>query len=216
MFELKQVTYQDILQIDQLVIPSQKITCLFGESGSGKSTLLRLLNHMITPDEGDVLYQGDDIEKIDPVQLRRNVVMLGQDPVMFEGTVKDNLLIGVRLAEKDEPRSSTLKSMLTDLQLHKSLDDDASKLSGGEKQRVALGRVLLMDAKVYLFDEPTSALDDDTEDVVMDYVTEYIQQKRQTAVMVTHSKEIADRYADQMIYMTEIQSQRGEPHGSNA
>jgi len=99
---------------------------------------------------------------------------------------------------------STLLAVMDKLKLHKELDEDASNLSGGEKQRVAFGRVLLMGAKVYLLDEPTSALDEATENSIMEFVTTEIKKKKKTAIMVTHSKYVANEYADKIIYMKDI------------
>ncbi|GAA0294720.1 putative ABC transport system ATP-binding protein [Gracilibacillus halotolerans] len=204
MFLLKDIHYKDILHIPYLEIKSGEITCLFGESGSGKSTLLRMLNNMITPDKGEIRYQNQSISEYIPMELRQEVVMLGQEPIVFDGTVRDNLLKGLEFSGKPEVDDSSLLALMNELKLHKKLDEDASKLSGGEKQRVAFGRVLLMGAKVYLLDEPTSALDEETENSIMDFVTTEIKKKKKTAIMVTHSKYVAKEYSDTIIYMNEI------------
>ncbi|GAE92641.1 YbbL ABC transporter ATP-binding protein [Gracilibacillus boraciitolerans JCM 21714] len=212
MFLIRNLKYKDILDIKKLTIESGNIICLFGASGSGKSTLLKMFNVMLTPDEGEINYKDTAITALDPVQLRKEVVMLGQDPIVFEGTVRDNLLIGLRFSGKNEVEDQQLISLMKKLHLNKELEEDASNLSGGEQQRLAFGRVVLMDATVYLMDEPTSALDQDTETAVMDYFTEFIKKNEKTAIMVTHSKEIADRYSDRMIYMDEILTKAGESY----
>jgi len=147
-FQLEQVKYKDILKIDKLQIPETKITCIIGESGSGKTTLLRLLNNLISPDEGSIFYKGRNIEDIDPIQLRREVVMLPQNPTVFSGSVKDNLLIGLEFAEKDKVRDEVLSEILRLAQLDKPLSTIASTLSGGEKQRLALARIMLLEPEV--------------------------------------------------------------------
>ncbi|WP_058307229.1 ABC transporter ATP-binding protein [Gracilibacillus massiliensis] len=212
MFQIKHLKYKDILDINELELDSARIYCLFGESGSGKSTLLKMFNGMLTPDDGEVLFKKEKITALDPVELRKEVVMLGQDPVVFEGTVRDNFLAGLRFSGKEEAADQELKTLLKELHLNKDLNDDAGNLSGGEQQRLAFGRVLLMNATVYLMDEPTSALDEDTEKAVMDYFTEMIKRKGKTVIMVTHSKEIAERYSDRIIYMDEILSKAGGYH----
>src|SRR5699024_6756973 len=133
-----------------------------GQSGSGKSTLLRLLNNLISPDAGKIHYQDESLHKIDPVLLRRKITMVAQTPVIFDGTVRDNLLIGLRFSEKEPVTDQIMVRMLKTMKLDKKLETDAADLSGGEKQRLALARVMLLDAEVFLLDEPSSALDDTT------------------------------------------------------
>ncbi|SHN08255.1 ABC transporter ATP-binding protein [Gracilibacillus kekensis] len=212
MFEIQNLKYKDILDINILELESGKVFCLFGESGSGKSTLLKIFNGMLTPDEGVVRYKKEKITQLDPVELRKEVVMLGQDPVVFEGTVRDNLLAGLRFSGENEVTDQEMSSLLKELHLEKELDEDATKLSGGEQQRLAFGRVLLMNANVYLMDEPTSALDEGTETVVMDYFTKNIKKQNKTVIMVTHSKEISEKYSDRIIYMDEILTKVGVHH----
>lgn len=166
MFELENVLYKDILKIENLNIPKDKINCIIGESGSGKTTLLRMLNKLISPTSGDIFYNGRNLKSLDSVKLRRDVVMLPQNPIMFEGDILTNLTMGLRFSEKKIPSKETLIEILEKVKLNKSLEDSTKELSGGEKQRVALGRVMLMNPKVLLLDEPSSALDDDTEDTI--------------------------------------------------
>ncbi|MFD2657496.1 ABC transporter ATP-binding protein [Gracilibacillus thailandensis] len=210
MFSIKQLVFKDILTVNNLEIESGKIYCLFGESGSGKSTLLKMFNSMLTPDQGTITYKDQSIANLDPVQLRREVVMLGQDPVVFEGTVRDNLLIGLQFADEADVEDQVLIDLLNDLHLTKDLDDEADKLSGGEQQRLAFGRVLLMNAEVYLLDEPTSALDEETETAIMDLFTKKIRDEGKMAIMVTHSKEVAEKYSDEIIYMNDIVTKEGD------
>src|SRR5688572_13102079 len=107
-FTLDNVRFGRILEVPHLEIPEGKVTCIVGRSGSGKTTLLRLLNRMISPDAGTILYRGTPITEIDPVELRRRVVMLPQSPVMFDGTIRDNLLIGLRFSDRPPVDDDTL------------------------------------------------------------------------------------------------------------
>lgn len=201
MFTLRNVRYQDILDIPHLEIPSGKVTCVVGRSGSGKTTLVKTLNRMITPDEGTILYQGSSITDIDPVQLRRKVVMLPQAPVMFDGTIRDNLLIGLQFAERPPIGDDTLRSILEIMDLRKDLDNEAASLSGGEKQRVALGRILAMQPEAALLDEPSSALDEGTERAVIGRLADAARERGVTLVIVTHSRPLASAVADTLIEM---------------
>ena len=102
-FMVKNLKFKDILDIPELSV-HKPITCIIGASGSGKTTLLRMFNGLNIPDAGCVLYNGEDIAALDKVKLRREVVMLGQTPVIYSGSVEDNLQIG-RLFSEKEPAS---------------------------------------------------------------------------------------------------------------
>ncbi|OOZ82193.1 ABC transporter ATP-binding protein [Bacillus cereus] len=199
MFILKDVTYKDILHIPYLQIQKEKITCIIGESGSGKSTLLRMLNDLQSPTSGTIEYNGKLISDYPPIQLRRDVVMLGQTPPIFDGTIKNNLLMGLRLSEKPFPNDDILQSALKIVSLEKNLEDNADSLSGGEKQRLAFARIVLMDPPVYLLDEPTSALDSDTERRVMKQFTMLAKEKKKTVIFITHSQQLPEEIADDII-----------------
>lgn len=201
MFKIENVQYKNILEIPRLEIHEDKITAIVGESGSGKTTLLKLLNKMINPSKGDIYYKGKNINELNPIELRRKVVMLPQNPVMFPGSIKDNLLIGLKFAEKPLLEEQKLKDTMEIVYLEKGLNEEVDKLSGGEKQRVALGRTLLLGPEVFLFDEPSSALDEDSEDVVIRNIVKYIKENKKTLIMVTHSRKMAEEYSDYTIEM---------------
>jgi putative ABC transport system ATP-binding protein len=199
MFSLHDVTFRNILNVPHLEIPSGRVTCIVGRSGSGKTTLMRMLNRMISPDAGTILFKGAPITEMDPVQLRRQVVMLPQTPVMFDGTIRDNLLIGLEFSEREPVEDDVLSRVLEIMDLRKGLDDTATTLSGGEKQRVALGRLLVMQPHVALLDEPSSALDEGTERAVIGRLADAARERGVTVVMVTHSRPLADAVADHLI-----------------
>jgi len=199
MFNLKNIKYKNILDISNLNIPKGKITTIVGESGSGKTTLLKLLNKLISFDEGELLYNNQSLSKIDSVELRRNVVMLPQAPAIFNGTVKDNLLIGLKFSEKPIVSDKKLQEILNMVHLNKTLHEKADKLSGGEKQRLALGRVILLEPEVFLLDEPSSSLDEDTEELIIGKLIDYTREKGKSLVMVTHSRKVAQTFSDNII-----------------
>ncbi|WP_409229141.1 ABC transporter ATP-binding protein [Gudongella sp. SC589] len=199
MYQFKDVRYKDILSIDKLTIEEHLVTSIVGPSGSGKTTFIRLLNKLISPDSGEILHKGKPMSELNSVDLRRSVVMLPQQPAIYPGTVKDNLLMGLVLSEKDPVNDEALLEVLEAVKLKKDLKDNAELLSGGEKQRLALGRVLLMEPEVLLLDEPSSALDDKTELMIIEEVVEYTRRNKKTLVMVTHSNRIAEDFSDRTI-----------------
>ncbi|MBS4032577.1 MAG: ATP-binding cassette domain-containing protein [Clostridiales bacterium] len=199
MFRLEGVRYKNILDIESLLIPAGMVTSVVGESGSGKTTLLKLLNKLISPDRGSIFFNDKPFSEINSIELRRKVVMLSQSPAIFPGTVKHNLLIGLKFAEKPGATDQDLATILKFIHLSKDFEDDAEKLSGGEKQRLALGRVILLDPQVFMLDEPSSSLDEETEKLVMDKLVSHSRQKGKTLIMVTHAKKIAQAYSDKII-----------------
>jgi putative ABC transport system ATP-binding protein len=136
-------------------VPARGITVLVGPSGSGKSTVLRLCNRLEVPTGGAIQYRGRVLSELDPLRLRRQVGMVFQRPVLFAGTVRDNL------AEADgDTAQPDLEQALERAALDGSfLDRPAAELSGGEAQRVCLARALVAGPEALLMDEPTSSLD---------------------------------------------------------
>lgn len=199
MFEFHDVTFKDIIKIDELQINHNEITCIIGPSGSGKSTMLKLINKLISPSSGYITYNGKNIANIDPVSYRRRVPMLAQNPLTFKGSIRDNLLIGRKFQDKDPVSDEILNKALASVKLDKSLSTDMENLSGGECQRVSIARLMLLDSQIYLLDEPSSALDDITEDFVIGTMVDMAKKENKTIIYVTHSSEISKKYSDRII-----------------
>lgn len=203
MYTLKNVKYKDIIDIDKLQIQEGKVTCITGSSGSGKSTLLKLLNKIISPDSGEIIYYEMDIEEFDSVHFRRMVPTLAQFPVIFDGNVRDNLQIGLKFSSKPGKSDDELKNILDKVRLNKHLEDDPSKFSGGEKQRLCIARILLMDTDVILLDEPSASLDDETEYKIINLIYEEIKRSNKTMVYITHNQDTARNFSDIILTLDE-------------
>ncbi|WP_076367917.1 ATP-binding cassette domain-containing protein [Peribacillus simplex] len=201
MFRLENIRYKGILKIDDLRISACMVTCLTGESGAGKTSLLRLLNRMDDPDSGSIYYQDQLLDEFNPIELRRKVTMLSQSPFTLPGTIEENLQIGLELTERKKKDKAELVKALETVQLQKPLDEGAENLSGGEKQRLALARLLLLKPEVYLLDEPTSALDEEAELTVMSRFLEEVKREKGTVIMITHSKQLAEICAEKRIVL---------------
>ncbi|RII33925.1 ATP-binding cassette domain-containing protein [Clostridium chromiireducens] len=198
MFEIKGLKFKGILDIQYLQI-NKPISCIIGPSGSGKTTLLRMLNSLNLPDEGRILYNGQDISKMDTVKLRRKVVMLGQNPIIYSGSIEDNLQIGLEFSKKLPASKSTLRETLKRVELNKELSEGCANLSGGERQRLCLARVMLMDADTYLLDEPSAALDKVTEEFIIDNFSRFVLENKKELIMITHSEHIAQKFLESII-----------------
>ncbi|MFT9497563.1 ABC transporter ATP-binding protein [Anaerosolibacter sp.] len=198
-FQLKEIQYKDILQVEGMDIPLHKITCIIGESGSGKSTLLKMLNNLISPSKGEIFFKDESIQNMDSVELRRKVIMLGQNPVVFPSTIRDNFHIALGFSEKELLPDQKLEEYLRMVHLNKNLDQTVETLSGGEKQRLALARVFALDPEVLLLDEPSSALDEETETLIIEETVNYTKKYNKTLIMVTHAKLIAENYGENIV-----------------
>lgn len=199
LFSLDSIRYNSILEISSLKLGAEPVTAVLGPSGSGKTTLLKLLNRMLSPDSGTVKYQDRDVSEYDPVELRRRVVMLGQTAVIFPGSVRDNLVAGLRFHGRTPPDDDVLNLKLEDMGLQLKLDRLPESLSGGELARLALARALLLGPDVLLLDEPTSSLDDSTANRVVKHAVEGAAQQNTRVIMVTHSEAIAAEYAQTIV-----------------
>jgi putative ABC transport system ATP-binding protein len=138
----------------------------------------------------------------DPLVLRRRLALVLQNPTMFEGTVRDNLLLPASYRKDSPPEETELVRVLALCRLPaESLDRDARALSGGEQQRVNLARALVSRPEILLLDEPTSALDRPTADHLADTFRDICRSGELTILLVTHDLRLAGRVADRIAYM---------------
>ena len=177
-----------ILNDVSLEIPEGKLTALIGPSGAGKSSLLRLLNRLDDPVSGTVRYRGQTLAQIPVGEHRRRVGFVFQTPVMFPGTVRDNLAIAATIAavppEEIEQRideSLQLAEVNGDL-----IDRHSARLSVGQKQRVNIARALMTRPETLLLDEPAASLDPETAEKLMSTIARLSTERGVTVVAVTH------------------------------
>lgn len=210
LFELEDATYsrsgKAVLRDFTARLPIGA-SCVAGPSGSGKSTLLRLLNRLADPHSGRVLYEGVDVQELDPLALRREVSLVPQLPALIDGTVHENIAYGPRLAGRSFDTRSCLELAGLDPEFE---GRDASKLSVGEQQRVMLARALALEPRVLLLDEPTSALDEGARDAVETTLRALRARTAISLVLVTHDTQQARRLAD---YVVRIEAGRVAAQG---
>lgn len=167
-------------------VPAEGLTAVVGPSGSGKTTVLRLLNRLDDPDAGEVRFEGRDVRGYDVLDLRRRVQLVGQVPVTFAGTVRDN--VGPAW-----PELSGRVGLAAELgQRHADL------LSVGEAQRMCLARALARSPDCLLLDEPTSALDTASKAGIEALIRSLVSDGL-AVVMVTHEMRQATELADSVI-----------------
>lgn len=207
---MEAITFKDvILKLKDKKIINQlsghfkkgRITAIIGPSGSGKSTVLKLCNGLLTPTSGQIKVFNQDQAEYDMTDLRRQVGIALQEAPMIHGTVKENLLLPFEIHQEKAETSDLLK-VLRDVDLPEAIiNAKVDAISGGEKQRVALARLLLQDAKVLLLDEITSNLDESSMQIVEETLRRYQNEKQLTLVWVTHHIEQAKRMADDVWFM---------------
>jgi len=175
---------------------------LVGASGSGKSTLLKMVNTLVTPTDGRVLFRGEDVTTLPPARLRRRVGYVFQGVGLFPHmSVAENIAIGPRLTgDKLAPEriAELLQLVELDPALARRMPDE---LSGGQRQRVGVARALAGEPELLLMDEPFGALDPVTRDALGRKVRELHAALGLTTVMVTHDMAEALLLADRVLVM---------------
>lgn len=194
LFELKDVAYQapdgyQVIERANFTIDDGDAVLIIGPSGSGKSTLLKLLANMISATEGEILYQGKSVYEYPPTEYRKEVSYFFQNPLLFDQTVRDNLAFPYEIRKESFDETAAIAA-LEKVKLSKDfLDKSIGDLSGGEKQRVAFVRNLLITPKVLLLDEVTASLDKTNREVIQQLLQELRDKEQVTIVMVSHISE---------------------------
>ncbi|XP_017468038.1 PREDICTED: multidrug resistance protein homolog 65 [Rhagoletis zephyria] len=179
---------------------------LVGASGCGKSTCIQLLQRFYDPIFGSITLDGLDIRKYNIHWLRSNMAVVGQEPVLFQGTIADNISYGKKNATQREIEASAKAAGVHDFicSLPESyltvIGEKGSQLSGGQKQRIAIARALIQDPKILLLDEATSALDYHSEKDIQQALD--LVSKGRTTIVVSHRLS-AIRGADKIVFLHE-------------
>ena len=179
-----------VLKDVNLEIPAGTFVGIVGQSGSGKSTLMKLLPRLYDPEEGRILIDDYDIGKVELYSLRRQIGIVPQDPLLFSGTVSENIALTNPEASSEEivraARLANAHDFIMELPSGYStpVGERGAALSGGQRQRVAIARTLLSNPKLLVMDEATSALDYETERKVCDNLLENLDD--QTVFFITH------------------------------
>lgn len=171
----KRIDEKFTLKIDNLKFRKGQVYALIGENGSGKSTLLKLISGILKKDEGEITLEGIE---------QKDIAYLPQKPYIFDFSVSRNIVLGLK--NKDEEKHSKLEEIANKLGLEQYINKNATKLSGGEAQRVALARCFIQDKKVYLLDEPMTSLDKDKKVIVENYIGDFAREKDAIVIFTTH------------------------------
>ncbi|RAU20104.1 type I secretion system permease/ATPase [Paramagnetospirillum kuznetsovii] len=180
----------DALKDVRLTIKAGEKVAFIGKVGSGKSTIAKLILGLYEPTQGAVLADDTDLRQIDPVDLRRNIGYVAQDPFLFRGTVRDNISAAMPFAD-DSWVMHAAELAGVDEFVHQtssgydlSVGERGEGLSGGQRQLVTIARAILRDPPIFVFDEPTSAMDARSEDALVARLRPSIAGK--TIILITH------------------------------
>ncbi|MBQ3037286.1 MAG: ABC transporter ATP-binding protein [Lachnospiraceae bacterium] len=179
-----------ILKDINFTLEKGKSIAIVGPSGSGKSTIINLIPRLYDVQEGEVTFDGVDVRKLDLDFLRDKVGIVSQETYLFNGTIRDNLLYAKPDATEEELLEACKKANIYDFieKQEKGLDTPVGnrglKLSGGEKQRLSIARILLKDPVLFIFDEATASLDSISESKIQEAIDPIIKSK--TSILIAH------------------------------
>ncbi|EHY58682.1 Iron-sulfur clusters transporter atm1, mitochondrial [Exophiala dermatitidis] len=181
-----------ILNNLSMTIPAGKKVAIVGPSGCGKSTILRLLFRFYDAPTGQILIDGQNIKELSLDSLRRSIGVVPQDTPLFNNTIEHNIRYGRVDASFEEVREAARRARILDLVerlpagWNTMVGERGMMISGGEKQRLAIARLLLKDPPLLFFDEATSALDTYTEQTLLQNINSILKEKQRTSVFVAH------------------------------
>ena len=184
----------DVLKDVNLRIKKGEKVGIIGKIGSGKSTIAKLLMNLYEPTDGSILVDNTELRQIDPVDLRRAIGYVPQEPFLFMGTIKDNITIGDQFATDEEIlKASKISGVHDFLGKHQSgydlqVGERGDGLSGGERQSVTLARALVSNPNILILDEPTNSMDDLSEEAFKSRLAHIVKDK--TVIVITHRPSI--------------------------
>jgi ABC-type sugar transport system ATPase subunit len=206
-----QFSYFDkkILDIKQHAFEHGKIAALVGANGAGKSTLLGLLSLILNPELGEIEFSGAKVTENNQAILRKSVGLVQQNPYLIKGSVIKNIELGLKFRHvKPVVREARAREMLRLLKIENLADRSVKSLSGGEAQKVAIGRMLVLDPEVILLDEPFTHLDSEFVEEFEALLKQLRDKQNKTVIFTTHNQTQAKVLSDQVFsivdgYLTE-------------
>lgn len=185
-----------VLRGIDLDVAKGEIVSIIGKSGAGKTTLLQIIGTLDCPDKGRILIDGIDVFTLNEKELAKfrnhHIGFIFQfHQLLPEFTALENVMIPAMISGDEENARSRAEQLLTELGLAERMDHKPNQLSGGEKQRVAAARAIMMRPSVILADEPSGSLDEANKKELHQLLLQLRERYNQTIIIVTHDKELA-------------------------
>lgn len=199
MIKTKKLVFTENIKYPDVEIPKEKVTFIVGRSGCGKSSFFKLLNRSFKEKSGDIFYNNINIKEINPYTLRKEILLIGQEPYLFSGSIKENFKKYYNYAEKESISEEKMNFFLNLCSIEISLDKDVTVLSGGQKQRIFLAILISFLPKVLLLDEPSSSLDENNSISLFKNIIEFCKSEKITPIFISHSKNIIETFAENII-----------------
>lgn len=192
------------IEYHDISIPENKVTFIVGASGTGKSSLLKLFNQTRSQDSGSIFYNNQNIDKIDTISLRKDILLISQSVFLFDDTIKGNFekfyeYRGEKLISEDE-----IRRFLNICCIDFSLDESCVTMSGGERQRIYTAILMSFKPKILMLDEPTSALDSTNSINMLSNIISFCRFHKITLIIVSHDNELTKKFADNIITLEKM------------
>lgn len=200
-----------ILNVPEIHVNPGEVLAVIGPNGAGKSTLISVMACLDTPQRGDVLFKGEKVTRQNALSIRRRMAVVFQEPLLLDGTVRDNVKLGLSLRKisSDDGRVDT---WLTRFGLTHLAGQLVHTLSGGEAQRAALARAFVLEPEVLFLDEPFASVDVITRQDLVAQFREILREQQTTTVLVTHDFAEVQALASRVVVLAGGQVQcEGKP-----
>ena len=189
-FKYDEGAIKKIIKKVNIKIEGVGMTAFVGHSGAGKSTIMNLLPRFYDPQEGGIFIDGQNLKEITLESLRKNISLVSQDVILFDDTIRNNILYASANASEQEVKNACKFAAADEFieglpnKYETLIGENGIRLSGGQKQRISIARAILKNAPIILLDEATSSLDADSEEIVQNAITNLIKNK--TSLVIAH------------------------------
>ncbi|SHN71968.1 ABC transporter ATP-binding protein [Desulfovibrio litoralis] len=203
LIETKDLEFNKILTYPDMKIFPNQTSFITGKSGSGKSTLFKLFNKTLNPSRGKVFYNNNDIAELNTLELRKEILLVGQSVFLFDKNIRDNFSEYYTYLDKKTPNDDLIKKYLGICCADFSLDKDCISMSGGERHRVYLAICISLLPKVLLIDEPTAALDTLNSIKLIENLLNFSKENFLTMLIISHDQALTETFSQQTIKIGE-------------
>jgi putative ABC transport system ATP-binding protein len=206
----KDLAYGPVNISPDVSISKNETTFLYGPSGCGKTTLTRLMNATLSPEQGELFYDGVPYSDLDVLALRKEIILVSQAVYLFDLSIKENFIKFYEYRQESIPTEEKIREYLRLCCADFPLDSPCQTLSGGERHRIYIAICLSFLPRVIILDEPTSALDSKTANRLLKNLKTFTGQKDITQIIISHDISLVEQFGDKVISCFQEVCSRGE------